>query len=557
MLPQSPSIKYILAQAFLLLLLLPHQANAQDEFVHVRLLREAGPRTIVVSSTKPINLYTVGVENPISRIPANEKLTLTTSSERIYLTSRDGGIYATTLVLAQTDNAELTIEVADGENAVSPRTYRGAFQIEVEQNPTYKLKIVNAVPLEDYVASVLSSEFGFEELEGAKAMAICIRTLALKTLTSQNEPNFAVADDESWQVYQGTRPITQTAIQATQETLGQVLVYDDKLIDAVYFASSGGATANNEDVWNASRSEPYLRGKDDAYDSGSPHHSWTSRIPKAQLLSHLSSVYDNQVTGVGIASVNRRDNRVKTMRLTTQGQDIIISGSEFRNKVTPQFGRESLKSTLFSMDDRSNRYIFQGKGFGHGVGLSQWGARELSRRGQLYDEILTFYYTDVEIQYFEMLGRQSFTFANKEVRETVTNDIPRIDWNSPSSVSISESDLTAFEDPPTTAYQPSDFDYNQDPFSSGSDSSFSSGSIQNRLFESEEPYSSDSNFEQNRTTRGQERDRARIYSDTRIVGWSKTVDPVSSTHQILLKPENREERVGNYSHPTLPSRPDA
>jgi|GEM_PF-1390282 len=541
---RSPFFCHIILLVSLLALLLPYRAEAQDEFVHVRLLRDAGPRTIVVSSTKPLRLYTVGIENPISQIPANEKLTLTTSSERIYLTSSDGGIYANNLVLAQTDNAELTIEVADGDNRVAPRTYRGAFQIEVEQNPSYKLKIVNAVPLEDYVVSVLSSEFGFNELEGAKALAVCIRTLALKSLTSQNEPNFAVADDESWQVYRGTEAITSTAIRATQETLGQVIVYDDKLIDAVYFASSGGVTANNEDVWNASRSEPYLRGKDDTYDSGSPHNSWTSRIPRSQLLTYLSDIYNVPVTGITIGSVNRSDSRVKSILLNTQGNsNVTISGSEFRTRVNARFGRESLKSTLFTMDERSSRYVFEGRGYGHGVGLNQWGARELSRRGQLYDEILKFYYTDVEVEFFDLLGRQSFTYANKVETNTVSNDVPRIDWNDPSSVVTDQTTYADFERSDSfSSPSSSSLDLDQGFDSIQADSSSSGQSIRSRLFDSDEDYTIESGSEPSNTLRGSKKDKKRIYSDRPIVGWSKTVDPQVTASSDSVKTRTKRAK---------------
>lgn len=542
---RSPFFCYLFLLVSLLTLLLPHRAEAQDEFVHVRLLRDAGPRTIVVSSTKPLRLYTVGIENPISQLPANEKLTLTTSSERIYLTSSEGGIYANNLVLAQTDNAELTIEVADGDKRVAPRTYRGAFQIEVEQNPTYKLKIVNAVPLEDYVVSVLSSEFGFNELEGSKALAVCIRTLALKTLTSQNEPNFAVADDESWQVYRGTEAITPTAIRATQETLGQVLVYDDKLIDAVYFASSGGVTANNEDVWNASRSEPYLRGKDDAYDSGSPHNTWTSRIPSSQLLTYLSDLYNVPVAGISLGSVNRRDSRVKSIQLRTQGNsNVTISGSEFREKVNARFGRESLKSTLFTMDQRSGQYVFEGRGYGHGVGLSQWGARELSRRGQLYDEILKFYYTDVEVDYFDMLGRQSFTYANKVETNSVSSDVPRIDWNDPSSVITDDQTTYTDFDSSDRFSSPSSssLDFDQELDVSLADSSFSNQSISSRLFDSDEEYTIESGSEPSNAVRGGKKDKKRIYSDRPIVGWSKTVDPQATASSDSVKTRTKRRK---------------
>ena len=125
------------------------------------------------------------------------------------------------------------------------------------------------MPVEDYVAGVLAGEFNFNELEASKAMAVSIRTMAYRAQANYNGPHYAIPDNELWQVYAGTESITNTVEQAVAETQGEVLQYNGELAEAVYFASSGGHTANNEDVWNASNPQPYLRGKDDPYDYNS------------------------------------------------------------------------------------------------------------------------------------------------------------------------------------------------------------------------------------------------------------------------------------------------
>ncbi len=395
---------------FLLLFsfLLPSQLLAfqqDNEPIQIRLLRDISPRTIIVSTTGTANLYSGDPTNPIAQLGNRQKLTLTTSNNQVYLRSADGGIYARSLIIEQQAGEELTLEVAEARTAVSPRVYRGSFLIQVDPSTPSTLKIVNLVPLDDYVESVLASEFGFDELEAAKAMAISIRTLAYRTLQNQHGPDYAVPDNEMWQVYKGTNAITETVREAVASTAGEVLRFNGELIEAVYFASSGGHTANNEDVWDAAKIQPYLRGKDDPYDFNSPHHNWESTVSRDRLLRLLSDEF--RFTANGIRILNRsRDGRVSTMAVTGENdRQEIMRSNDFRLMVNEWFGRETLKSTLFEVNVQPNMYIFSGKGFGHGVGLNQWGALQLSKKGNLYDEILAYYYNDVDIDRGGLVNR--------------------------------------------------------------------------------------------------------------------------------------------------------
>lgn len=369
-----------------------------DEPVRVRLLRNVAPRTILVSSSQPANLYSGNRDtNPIAQLGSRQKLTLTTSNNQVYLRLQDGGIYARSLIIEQQPDAELTIEIAEARAIISPRTYKGSFMIQVDPSTPSTLSIINEVGLVDYVESVLASEFNFRELEASKALAVCIRTLAYRGMENQNIPEFAIPDDELWQVYQGTASITKTVKDAVVQTQGEVLRFNGDLIEAVYFASSGGHTANNEDVWNASRIQPYLRGKEDPYDFNSPNHSWESTISRDRLLRMLSDQYRVKANGIKILD-RSRDGRVRTLAVTdANGREEIVMSNEFRLLVNEHFGRETLKSTLFEINVQPTMYIFSGKGYGHGVGLNQWGALQLSKKGNLYDEILAYYYNDVEI----------------------------------------------------------------------------------------------------------------------------------------------------------------
>ena len=397
MVPSSPRVVRGIFFLMLALVLSSSVSSAQDvETVRVRLMRNFAPQTIVVSSSGTLRLFAGDPQNPIQQLGPHEKITITTSTTQVYFQAGSRSIYARSLVLVQDENAELTIEVARARTAPPPRTYKGAFVVQVDPAVPSALSIENEVGIEDYIAGVLASEFNYREIEASKAVAVCIRTLTLQKLIDMTGPALAFPDDEMWQVYQGTGTVNQTVLDAVRDTRGQILLHNGQLAEAVYFASSGGHTANNEDVWTASRSLPYLRGKPDPYDRNSPYHNWESTIPRDQLLNVLSERYQFRVTRFRPVR-HSRDRRVSTMLLSGDGRQENVSGNDFRLLVTQNFGRESLKSTLFEMNEQPDLYIFTGKGFGHGVGLNQWGALQLARKGNLYNEILGFYFEDLSL----------------------------------------------------------------------------------------------------------------------------------------------------------------
>lgn len=507
----------------LCILAAPTSSFAQDEDpVQVRLMRSFSPRTIVISGNQTLELYSGDPSNPIQRLNAGEKLTITTSNNQVYLRSRKGSIYARSLIVVQDPRAETTIELAEARSIPPPRSYRGTFLIQVDPSTPSTLSIVNEVNMEDYVAAVLASEFNFPELEASKAVAVSIRTMAYRALERQHGPNYAVPDNELWQVYNGTAPITRTVIEAVSATQGEVLRHNDELIEAVYFASSGGHTANNEDVWHASEILPYLRGRDDPYDYNSPHHTWESTINRDRLLKVLSDQYGFKVTGIRVND-RSRDGRARTMLLTgTNNRQERVQSNDFRALVTDHFGRESLKSTLFEINMQPNLYIFTGKGFGHGVGLNQWGALELSKKGNLYDEILAYYYNGIQLNEDTDYG--------------------------PALASNADTDFYLDDEPlPYNELEDDVFAQDNDVFSQGNaaqifpaDQPASSSSIQSRLFGNEddifeEASSQDrraANTNPNRTADTQQANNTRT---GQVLGWSARSTKTSKT---------RSKRIG-------------
>jgi stage II sporulation protein D len=228
-------------------------------------------------------------------------------------------------------------------------------------------------------------------------MAVVARTYGLFA-SAKFGGAYDQADGTASQVYEGVGAVTERSRSAAQATAGEVLTYNGTLIQSVYFSSSGGHTADNEDVWKAEDALPYLRGVEDPHDDASPHHTWSATVDRSALLQTLTRERGTLVEGFTIGD-RAPHGRVKTINvLQSSGGPHKMKANTFRLLVNRGVDDASLKSTWFDARRQGDQYVFNGRGFGHGVGLSQWGAHAMAEQGSDYDEILRFYYTGVEIQ---------------------------------------------------------------------------------------------------------------------------------------------------------------
>jgi stage II sporulation protein D len=188
-----------------------------------------------------------------------------------------------------------------------------------------------------------------------------------------------VASTTASQVYKGLESEAQSTHAAVDATRGQVLTYGGQIIEAVFHSSSGGYTENVEDVWQ--RPLPYLRAVQD-YDSGAPVYQWSVSMPMDDFQRRISGV-GNLFSAQPERTTPR--GRVVTMRLQGDSGTRVLSGNEIRQAL-------NLRSTLFSMTVSGDTVQIYGRGFGHGLGLSQWGAHNMAKQGRSYQDILTHYY---------------------------------------------------------------------------------------------------------------------------------------------------------------------
>lgn len=380
-----------LALVLLLLLLAAPAALAappdrpDGEIVRVRLFdRERPAQATVRPLDGPADLFADG--RFVQTLPMGTPVALALQGGRVTASTGAGSLQAA-VVTVRPHDPSARLRVAAGRH---DRPYRGALEAAADGRT---LRLVNEVVMEDYIASVVPSEYPFPELEGVKAQAVLVRTYALRSRGRFGTHD--VVDHVGSQVYHGADAETPTARRAAYETRGEVLTYGGELIEAVYFSSSGGHTTNNEGVWDGPP-RPYLRGRPDPYDAASPNFRWTESIERDRLLRILSRHYGFQVTDISIAATSP-EGRATAIRLHG-ARARTEQANRFRLTVNELVGRQLLRSTFFTLSRQGNRYVFAGRGFGHGVGMSQYGAREQARLGRSYHEILAFYFTGATLE---------------------------------------------------------------------------------------------------------------------------------------------------------------
>lgn len=277
---------------------------------------------------------------------------------------------------------QLIVEPTNGGYVwIGDRWYRGRARVV----PGSKgLIAVNHVDLEQYLYSVLGAEMNANwPLEALKAQAVAARSYALYKRRASGNSTYDVGDTQTWQVYKGLETEAESTQMAVNATAGQVVTYNNQIIEAVFHSASGGHTENVEDVW--SNPLPYLRGVPD-YDQGTPGYQWAKAFSRNQLsqllgVSNVRSLVAERTTPHG---------RIVTMKVVGANGTKRMSGKQLRQVL-------GLKSTLFSVNSTSTGFQLEGRGFGHGLGLSQWGAYNLAQQGVNYQQILSHYYQNTAI----------------------------------------------------------------------------------------------------------------------------------------------------------------
>jgi len=246
------------------------------------------------------------------------------------------------------------------------------------------LQLINVIPLEDYLAAVLGSEMPVSfPLEALKAQAVAARTYALqKKLETYGSP-FHMGSSVLHQVYGGLNREDARTRSAVEATRGEVLTYELAPIEAYFHASCGGRTESGQDALQ--RNLPYLQAVD-CPCGRLPASRWSATLSNSELHSALGQ--STEGFRVSSRTDTHRVNRVAT------ASGLSIDGVALRRKL----GYTRLKSLGFDVERTPSGWHFTGRGYGHGAGLCQWGAKALADEGLAYRDILQHYYPGTELQ---------------------------------------------------------------------------------------------------------------------------------------------------------------
>jgi stage II sporulation protein D len=283
------------------------------------------------------------------------------------------------------------------------RSYRGSLRIEKTSDG--RLRAVNVVPAEAYVAGVVPNEMPTRwSVEALKAQAVAARSFALAERLVHRADAFDVFDSAQSQVYGGADTETAKTWEATAATRGVVAVYRGPggarmLLKTYYHSTCGGATCASEIAFGGTTPPP-LRGVTCPYCRDSRMFEWKDvEISKREMTEALraSGVPSlrtiDTITHLEIAQADPNGRAVTIRVVDTTGRSLRIDAGEWRLMVGPR----RLPSTWFTVRDGGDRFLLQGHGWGHGVGMCQWGAAYLAERGQTGEQILRFYYPGIEL----------------------------------------------------------------------------------------------------------------------------------------------------------------
>ena len=290
-------------------------------------------------------------------------------------------------------NQQFQIKSSDSRGIwVGQKRFSGTLNLFILDS---EILVVNVLGIEKYLSSVVGSEMPTKwPIEALKAQAIASRTYALK---QKGNDLFDIDSTQRNQVYNGLESRTYKTIRAVKSTRSLVLIYDNKLINALFHSSSGGMTENSQDVWN--NEYPYLSSVKD-FDKNNPKFRWNKQFSHEELtnlfpkIGGLKNIEILDITSTG---------RVKNVKLFGVNGSYQMSGVDLRKKLDLNSNFMRFK---FFEEELNNKFpikkglIVFGQGSGHGVGMSQWGAKYMASKGQKAATILKYFYRGVEIKPF-------------------------------------------------------------------------------------------------------------------------------------------------------------
>lgn len=439
----------------MLILGLPFQnkhvyANSLDDYLNIKLTSPIKSKNIVrLYSEDGFYVYIDNIFNEIEYIEVESIYVVLGPTGEIEIRDDIDNIlfstYESNLILSSSNKWDSIIKVED-------KHYRDYIKFINKQE---ELLVLNYIELNHYLYGLVPREMPASfPMEALKAQAIAARTYALKNINKHINDGYNLCDTTHCQVYGGMDGEQERTNEAVDDTKGLVITYNGEIIDALYHSTSGGHTEDSVEAWG--NYLPYLIGVEDDFSKGTPNSDWSFTIKSSELNNrlknsgiHIGDVIDMEVVGT------TPKGRVSNLKVIGTYGEKILNKSQIRQVL----GNDQLKSTWFtiktngdstsrndvyviddynekpqkidlskahildgnfnkrpsrginnralgrdktiqledSYEETADSFLIQGKGYGHGVGMSQWGAKKMAEEGYSFDSILKHYYTGVEI----------------------------------------------------------------------------------------------------------------------------------------------------------------
>lgn len=353
-----------------------HRATLPKDKI-IRVLIAEGIPQVRIDSPLPLKFGNNGVN-----YAATETKTVIVGTRNGHMTLNDSRIAGEEISISSS---------SDNRISVNGRPYRG--HIRIRKGSRTGLDVVNMLPLESYLYGTVPKEMSPQWLpEALKAQAVAARTYALYQMSKSGSRHFDVYGTTASQVYGGAAAETERTNRAVDDTQGLILLHDGQLVLAYFHANSGGMTEDAARVWSAEI--PYLKAVRDDFSLQAPGCVWKRTFNLQEIREALkrSGVEIGPIEKITVDRISPTG-RVMKFRLIQEGEDVILNGNEFRLKISPTL----IKSTYVTLSQHSREISFEGKGYGHGVGMSQWGAYMMAKEGRSFRDILLHYYRGVEI----------------------------------------------------------------------------------------------------------------------------------------------------------------
>lgn len=437
-------MRKLLLAAGVLVLALVFAAPVQAASPMIQVGLWSGQANILLSAESDFSLVDAADKEVLASFKAKDKVSVSYKDGKLAVNGKP------------TTAREIVVEKADKADQaaveVNKRFYRGKIALHRTAGKN-GLTVVNTLPLEQYLYGIIAKEISPSwPLEAVKAQAIAARTYAIYSLGKHHDDGYDVCATTDCQVYGGRTSEEPRAIQAVDATFGLVVAYQGKPIPAYFHGSGGGYTENSENVWGTAH--PALRAVAD-YDDKSPYYRWEKAITTKELtetllsagynLGTLQTIELSILTKPPVTAPDRGvSGRVKEIRFSGSNGSFLLTGNKLRGilglnstlfdvkvtlpseksvqlEITDRYSDKDIKTVEINLPPLTERnlptdkpnirrvgnrpnetVVFSGFGWGHGLGLSQWGAKAMADKASPADTayfktILKHYYSGVEI----------------------------------------------------------------------------------------------------------------------------------------------------------------